>query len=318
MRAAAALAVLWFGCAPKPPPRAPDMEEPQVPTVPSAEHPQPAPTTAHEITPVPTDGGSHASEPVTWSCTGKPCPWGQTIHEHALVWPSATGATIARLGYTASAGIYLPAAAANGLEIAVHEGKATAYAGLPNTAEHRRLGTLGAGTSLPIRGLSADEVLSVQSETHFTYSLGKVDPNAKSSGQLFVATQSVWRCNAPTCKAKDWRGAVVSWPSWAAYHDNARDGNDARAVFGTTGEPLYPYMGLWADGCEVTAETGIVLIIEWKRGADVWRETRLDPGMKHVIRLRSPEDGAMIETLDDLPSFSVTLDHCTPQRLPGR
>src|SRR5688572_19412764 len=111
MRAAAALAVLSFGCAATPPPRDPDLPEPQAPAVPPAESVPPAPTAAPQITPEFTYGGSHAAEAVTWSCSGKPCPWGQSIHEHAIVWPSATGATSARLGYTASAGIYLPAAA---------------------------------------------------------------------------------------------------------------------------------------------------------------------------------------------------------------
>ncbi len=59
-------------------------------------------------------------------------------------------------------------------------------------------------------------------------------------------------------------------------------------------------MGAWADGCEVTAVSGLVLIIEWERGTDQWRETYLDPGESHVIDLVSPEDGAMIETAEGL------------------
>ena len=75
-------------------------------------------------------------------------------------------------------------------------------------------------------------------------------------------------------------------------------------------------MGAWADGCEVTAVSGLVLIIEWERGTDQWRETYLDPGESHVIDLVSPEDGAMIETAEGWPAFSITLRNCTPQPLP--
>src|SRR5678816_1658802 len=87
------------------------------------------------------------------------------------------------------------------------------------------------------------------------------------------------------------------WPSWAAYQTNARSGDQSRSVFSADGTPLYPYMGSWAQSCEVTAESGVVLIIEWQRGTNVWRETWLYPRQSHVIDLVSPEDGAMIETL---------------------
>jgi hypothetical protein len=72
-------------------------------------------------------------------------------------------------------------------------------------------------------------------------------------------------------------------------------------------------MGAWAQGCEVTGESGTVLIIEWQRGTDVWRETWLQPGQSHVIDLVPPEDGAMIETYDGSPGFSASLRNCTPQ-----
>jgi hypothetical protein len=75
-------------------------------------------------------------------------------------------------------------------------------------------------------------------------------------------------------------------------------------------------MGAWADGCEVTALSGIVLIIEWQRGTDIWRETVLTPGDVYVINLHAPEDGAMIETTDGHGGFfSVSLRNCTPQNL---
>jgi hypothetical protein len=60
-----------------------------------------------------------------------------------------------------------------------------------------------------------------------------------------------------------------------------------------------------------------VLIIEWLRGGDVWRETLMKPGEVHVIRLTSPEDGAMIESDEVGGIFSVSLGNCTPRPLPG-
>jgi hypothetical protein len=87
-------------------------------------------------------------------------------------------------------------------------------------------------------------------------------------------------------------------------------------VFDTDRSPLYPYMGAWAQGCKVTCESGKVLIIEWKRGASEWRETWLEPRQSHVIDLVSPEDGAMIESDEGSPGFSVSLTSCTPQQLP--
>jgi hypothetical protein len=122
-----------------------------------------------------------------------------------------------------------------------------------------------------------------------------------------------WRCNTPGCNWPDWEGAVVTWPAWAAYSTNNRVGYNSREVYSTTGELLHPYMGAWADGCAVTAVSGLVLIIEWQRGTDVWRETYLDPGETHVIDLVHPEDGAMIETSDFGDNFRVSLANCTPQ-----
>jgi hypothetical protein len=87
-------------------------------------------------------------------------------------------------------------------------------------------------------------------------------------------------------------------------------------VYSADGQVLYPYMGAWADGCEVTAVTGRVLIIEWERGADVWRRTFVDPGETHVIDLVGSEDAAMIETEENGPAFSVTLRNCNPRPLP--
>ncbi len=75
-------------------------------------------------------------------------------------------------------------------------------------------------------------------------------------------------------------------------------------------------MGAWANGCTVTATAGQVLIIEWQRGTDVWREIWLREGQSHVISLTGPEDGAMIEAEDNSPGFSATLTNCIPRELP--
>jgi hypothetical protein len=109
---------------------------------------------------------------------------------------------------------------------------------------------------------------------------------------------------------------VITWPWWAAYENNARAGDQSRTVFSTQGEMLYPYMGAWATGCEVTAIAGTTLIIEWERGTDVWRATYLQPGESYTISLSGSEDGAMIEGIDGLlEPFSVSLNNCNPQNI---
>lgn len=138
---------------------------------------------------------------------------------------------------------------------------------------------------------------------------------AGDSGHVVRSASAHWRCIDPDCNQDDWLGAVIAWPSWAAYQDNARAGTEGRAVFSELGEPLYPYMGAWADGCEIAVMTGVVLIIEWQRGTDVWREKLLHEGDKYVIHLVPPEDGAMIETVDNGSNFTVVLDNCEPEPL---
>lgn len=126
---------------------------------------------------------------------------------------------------------------------------------------------------------------------------------------------SFWRCNLPGCTAADWVGGVIAWPEWAAFEDNARSWTNSRTVYDAQDVKLYPYMGPWADGCEITAVSGLVLVIEWERGTDVWRETYLNPGQSHTISLVPPENNAMIETLDSVAyaDFSVSLNNCNPQ-----
>ncbi len=128
-----------------------------------------------------------------------------------------------------------------------------------------------------------------------------------------VSVPARWRCNIPECTDGDWYGSVIAWPSWAAYEDNSRSGSNSRTIYTPEGVKLYPYMGSWADGCQVTAISGIVLIIEWQRGTDVWRETYLAPGQSHTIDLISPEDGVLLESPNDETIFSVLLTNCIPQ-----
>lgn len=135
-------------------------------------------------------------------------------------------------------------------------------------------------------------------------------------GPVIRSIPASWRCHkTPGCFSDPWPGSVIAWPAWSAHQDNGRSGNVLRFVYSTRGEPLYPYMGPWADGCEVTAESGTAKVVEWKRGSEQWRETVLQPGQSHVISLVPPEDGALIEGPDDSSIFSVSLRNCTPQRI---
>ncbi|MBX3058761.1 MAG: hypothetical protein KF770_20040 [Anaerolineae bacterium] len=293
-------------------------------------NPTPSPTTTSSPTPTATPTAT-ATEPappdtsqaVTWTCTGTPCPWGSPLSGQALVWPESLGAVSNRLGYTVSAGIYLPESTAAGMTVAVTSGTATIYAGLPDAASHRLVAALSAGQSHVLVGLASGEVVSVQSsQGTFTYALTVGGPTPTATPGACVdpttcspvsAIQSYWRCNTDGCADTDWISAVIAWPEWSAFESNARAGNQSRTVYSFAGEMLYPYMGAWADGCQVTAVSGTVLIIEWQRGTEIWRETYLEPGESHTIDLIHPEDNAMIEGPDYSPGFSVTLENCTPQ-----
>jgi hypothetical protein len=300
-------AVFDYHVTPPPPSYTPDAGVPDAPT-PDAPAPDAGtPDAAQPLT-------SHA---VTWMCTGAPCPWGDSLTGDAAVWPSDAGPITTRLGYTVSAGIYLPAARANGATLSIDTGEASAYAGPPGAASHRLLATLTAGQTLQVAGLADGEVLSVQADDAFAFHATLPPPGDPGDppGEVIAAKQARWRCNIPACQGDDWTGAVIAWPSWAAYQSNARAGDQSRSVFSTDGAPLYPYMGPWAQGCKVTAESGTVLIIEWQRGTNTWRETWLTPRQSYVIHLTPPENGAMIETYDGSPGFSVSLTNCTPQPL---
>ena len=114
---------------------------------------------------------SNTSQVVTWTCTGSPCDWGNSLSGQALVWPAEMGAVTNRLGYTTSAGIYLLESAASGLTVFITSGTATIYAGLPDAASHRVLATISAGQSHFISGLATGEVVSVQGGDLFSFDL---------------------------------------------------------------------------------------------------------------------------------------------------
>jgi hypothetical protein len=88
---------------------------------------------------------SGSSQFATWSCTGSPCPWGSSLGNDAIVWPASASPVNVRHGYTVSAGVYLPAANANGMTVSLQSGSATAYAGTPSGGSHRVLGRHHAG-----------------------------------------------------------------------------------------------------------------------------------------------------------------------------
>ncbi len=267
----------------------------------------------------PTDPGIPATSAtvVTWNCMNENfCPWGVSTTGYAVNWGSGTDAVNRRLGYTTSHGIYLPAERANGAVVTADSGQVSLFAGRPDEQSHRNVGVLVPGQSITVSGLKAGEVLSAQSDYAFTFHVSVPDSAtpAPSDGSIYSVLAS-WKCNVPDCGAADWVGSTLTWPSWAAYSTNDRSGDRSRTAYGSDGNLLYPYMGSWANGCQVTAKTGNVLIIEWQRGEDVWRETWLTPGETYTIQLISPEDGALIEAEDYSPGFSVALSNCTPQPL---
>jgi hypothetical protein len=271
--------------------------------------------------------GNNVSGFTTWTCTGSPCPWGAWLGGYAIKWDSSLEPSSSRLGYTASDPVYLLSTEASGMIISVTTGSAMVFAGLPNANSHRQLATIGPGFPFQIQGLLEGEVVSVQSDGAFTFIVTPPDPSDPGPGpgpgvpdNLVHSETAFWRCNLPIPECEisvDWVGSVISWPSWAAYESNNRAGWGSRTVYSAAGEVLYPYMGAWANGCEVTVYSGVVLIIEWERGAEVWRSTLLHPGQTHTINLTSPENGAMIETEDfSTAQFSVSLRNCTPQPVP--
>ena len=283
-----------------------------------------APTTTTTVPPAPPEVVSGSSVMVTSLCVGSPCPLGPSFDWPMLAWPAWTAPSTQWLGYQTSHGVYLSAAQAAGVRVSVLSGSAKVFAGLPGSSSLRHLATVTTGQSYVVSGVQPGEVVSVESPdsaTSFDYEITPpdepIEPEPPCSDpvtcEVVDSVTGHWQCDIPGCTSSDWVTDMVNWPSWAAYPNNIRTGHNSRTVHSADGGLLYPYMGTWADGCEVTAVSGIVLIVEWQRGADVWRQTWLDPGESHVINLTSPEDNALIESYDFAPPFRVALDNCEPQ-----
>jgi hypothetical protein len=258
------------------------------------------------------------SQAVTWQCTGSPCPLGASVSQQSLVWPAAANATQAKLGYTATQAVYLPHNYVAGTTITVKSGTATAFIDAPNSTLHNAITTISAGGTHTFTAISAGQVLSLVGNAEFAYELtmGAYVPNPTPPTNVILSTPTEWRCDFADCPG-NWYSHTIPWPSWSAYSDNARAGEKFRRTYGPNGEVIHPYMGSWANGCRVTSVSGVVLIIEWQRGSESWRETYLDRNQTYTINLTPPFDGAMIESYDESPGFSVTLENCAPQAVPG-
>jgi len=253
------------------------------------------------------------SELVTWSCNGTDCPWGTTVAATAATWPAEANPGSARYDYAASKGIYLTADVATGLEITVETGVAYVFVG---TTDGRDVvvATLSNGASYVVSNLAPGDVVSLEGNSPFTY---RVEPPDPDRPVLIESVAAYWHCDMQGCDLAPWTGRVIDWNHWSAYQSNARSAEStSRTIYDGNGEPLHPYMGAWADGCTVNAIEGQVLIVEWERGTDVWRETYLDPGESYTINLIGSEDGALIESNDINGPFSVTLEGCQPEPLP--
>jgi hypothetical protein len=228
--------------------------------------------------------------------------------------------------------VYAAADKVVGWKVTVTAGNVSVYFGTPSGA-HGALASLRAGQSYTMPTRSAGEVVSLHSGDSFQYTLTPGTPPSEPTGQptgqptgkpactdptdcdpvSWVA--SVWRYTGSETDPGDWYGGVITWPSWSAFSTNNREGFNARAVFSKSGERLYPYMGAWADGCQVEVVSGDALIIEWERGLDEWRETHLSAGDNYTIDLVGSENGAMIETPNNSAPFQVALSNCTPQKI---
>lgn len=323
------------------------------------------PTSTPTSTPTPFEGtASGTSEAVTSTCTqptvvgacpygtgtvygsGKPNVTDSSFGEQSLVWPDGLSAvTTGEYGYTAGAGIYLPAAQANGLTVTVTSGWAALLVGAPGLTPRTTYRVLEAGESVQVSGVADGRSLSVQGSASFgwTVSADPVDgsavgpsaPSADCDGVVtdlagcdFVSSVPVdWRCDPSACSVPtpDWSEQAVAWPEGEAYDTNNRThgGANWRDTYrGGTDDPAYTYMGRWADGCTITSLAGQTVIIEWDYGSEVWRQTTLEPGHSHTIAfgtdaVGNAEDGAMIETGSAAPTL-VRIENCTPGPVDGQ
>ncbi|TDC35882.1 PKD domain-containing protein [Kribbella albertanoniae] len=281
----------------------------------------------YTITPgTPTDSlpdSGDGSVLATWTCTSSPCPWGPSDTSNTAVWPAEAEPIRTRYGYTVSHDVYAPVSKVAGWKITVTSGSASVYAG-PVDGPHSSLAALSAGESYTVSSaLNSSSIVSVQSGSPFEYAIVPGDPGPPPPPACTDPTtcdpvswvSARWRYAGTGEASDDWYGGVITWPVGTAYQGNGRSGYNARVVYSESGVPLYPYMGAWADGCIVRVVTGRALIIEWERGTDEWRETLVYAGETHTISLSGSENGAMIETNNDLEPFTVSMSNCTPQPL---
>jgi hypothetical protein len=137
------------------------------------------------------------------------------------------------------------------------------------------------------------------------------------------AYPAYWQCNIPQCnptQEANWYGAAISWPSWAAYENNGRNLTNSRTIYSIEDDQTrYGYMGSWAHGCKITAVSGRVLIVEWRRGEEKWDEYYIEPSETHTVDLTTrntlgdPQNSVLIEGPDGtLTPFQVSLANCSP------
>lgn len=102
-----------------------------------------------------------------------------------------------------------------------------------------------------------------------------------------------WSTDPDIVTGTPWTGSTaVGVPQYLGYQGNARSGSNERYVFGGPGtadedQKRYAYMGAWMHGATIenTDATDDLLIVEWIRGTDGWRETTITPGNTYTIDL---------------------------------
>src|SRR5690606_4124261 len=111
---------------------------------------------------------------------------------------------------------YLPAAVANGTTIKIVSGIATVYAGAPDAGSHTTLGALGEGDSMQVEGLPSNVVLSVQSDSPFTYEVtfatpppAEPEPEPQGTPSQFLT----WNCTGSPCPwGSSTTAHAIAWP----------------------------------------------------------------------------------------------------------
>ena len=126
---------------------------------------------------------------VTWTCTGDPCPYGETMSDYAVSWPAALNPTSVRLGYTTSEPVYLPIATASGITVTILSGAADAYTGAQSAPYRTWLARLESGQSYTFTSGETWDKVSVESDVIFTYTLDI--PEAGTSTPTLTTTATI-------------------------------------------------------------------------------------------------------------------------------